>query len=294
MIGIVPSYRPGASALHSARAGLAVAFCASFALVATLYESPVVLAGALLGVCAAAAGAGVVAELRRAARLALPLAVLVVVVNALVSRDGSTVVARGGEVLGRRLDVTLEAIAYGGMSALRLLALIGAFAVYSAVVDPDDMLKLLRRFSYRSALTGSLATRLVPVLQRDARRISEAACCRPDPPRRTAVAMATLTRSLDRAVDVAAALEVRGYAGARRPPRRRARWSRHDARVAATALAVACAAVAARIGGVGAIDPYPTVQVAAGAPELALAAALALAGAVPFAGARARLGVARA
>jgi hypothetical protein len=69
-------------------------------------------------------------------------------------------------------------------------------------------------------------------------------------------------------------------------------WSRHDVRVALVAALVATAGIAARLGGVGAIDPYPTVQVAAGAPELVLAAALAVAGMVPFAGARARLGVA--
>ena len=38
----------------------------------------------------------------------------------------------------------------------------------SAAVDPDELLKALRRISYRSALTASLATRLVPVLARDA------------------------------------------------------------------------------------------------------------------------------
>jgi len=155
------------------------------------------------------------------------------------------------------------------------------------------VLRLMRRVSYRSALTGSLATRLVPVLQRDAVRMSEAACCRPDHPRRTTVAIAALTRVLDRAVDVAAALEVRGYAGARRPRTARPPWSRHDTRVAGAALAVVVAAVLGKLAGAGAVDPYPTLDVAIGAPELTLAAALAVTGAVPFAGARARLGVAR-
>ena len=43
---------------------------------------------------------------------------------------------------------------------------------------------MLRRISYRSALTASLATRLVPVLARDASRMSDAARCRPQPPGR--------------------------------------------------------------------------------------------------------------
>lgn len=290
---MVPSYRPADSPLHAARAGAGIALCGSYVLAAVLYDNPIVLGGALLGVLGAAAGAGVLGELRRAAWLALPMAVLVVVVNALVTRDGVTVIARGGEVLGRRLDITLEAVQYGGMSALRILVLVAAFSLYSAAVDPDDVLRLLRRFSYRSALTVSLATRLVPVLQRDAQRISEAACCRPEHPPRGRLAVAAITRALDRAVDVAASLEVRGYAGARRPRRESRPWSRHDLRVAAVAAFVAVAAVAGKLAGAGGVQPYPTLEIAAGAPELALAAALMTAGVAPFAGAGARLGVAR-
>ena len=291
---IVPSFRPGASALHAARPGAGIAFCASFALASMLYDNPLVLGGALLGVCAAAVGAGVVAELRRAAWLALPLAALIVVVNALVTRGGETVIFRGGEVLGRRLDVTLEAIQYGGMSALRILVLVAAFALYSAAIDPDDVLRLLRRFSYRSALTVSLATRLVPVLQRDAQRISEAACCRAEHPPRGTVMMASITRALDRAVDVAASLEVRGYAGARRPRRERRVWSRHDLRVFAAAGLLCLATVTGKLAGLGRVEAYPSVEVAAGPPELLLAAILVALGTAPFLGARARLGVARA
>ena len=291
---VVPSYRPGASALHAARAGVGIAFCASFALASMLYDNPLVLGGALLGVCAAAVGAGAVSELRRAAWLALPLALLIVVVNALVARGGETVIFRGGEALGRRLDVTLEAVQYGGMSALRILVLIAAFALYSAVIDPDDVLRLLRRFSYRSALTVSLATRLVPVLQRDAQRISEAARCRAEAPPRGTVMVAAITRALDRAVDVAASLEVRGYAGARRPRRERSPWGRHDVRVASAALSLATVVVAGKVAGLGGVEAYPSVQIATGAGEILLAGAFVLGGMAPFLGAASRLGVARA
>ena len=89
-----------------------------------------------------------------------------------------------------------------------------AFALFSACVDQDEVLRVLRRFSYRSALTAVLATRLVPVLARDAARMSDASRCRPVPAGRLEVARAALSGSLERAVDVAAALEVRGYSRA--------------------------------------------------------------------------------
>jgi energy-coupling factor transport system permease protein len=290
----VPSYRPGASPLHAARASVAIGFCGAFALASTLYDNPIVLSGALAGTIAAAAGAGVLAELRRAAWFALPLAVLIVAVNAVVARGGETVLFRGGEVFGRRLDITFEAIQYGGMNALRILVLVAAFALYSAAVDPDAVLRLLRRFSYRSALTVSLATRLVPVLQRDAQRISEAACCRPDHPPRGRLMVATITRSLDRAVDVAASLEVRGYAGARRPARVSTPLSRHDLRVGLVAVFLVAVAVGGKLLGLGSVDAYPAVEVASGAGEVLLAAAFLIGGMAPFLGARARLGVASA
>lgn len=291
-MSLIPVYQRRPTPLHSARAGVGIAFCASFLAVGVLYSSPLILAGALAGLCLAAVGAGAAADLRRAARLAVPLALLLVVVNALVYREGQTVIFRGGDVLGRRLDVTLESVAAGGVAALRVLVVAAAFALYTAAIDPDAVLRLLRRFSYRSALTGSLATRLIPVLQRDAERMIEASRCRPLPPARGRVVLATLARSLDRATDVAAALEVRGYARARPAPRDRRPWSRHDVRIAVIAAAVIVAAVAGKVAGVGDFDPYPSLSVDAGPAELGLAAWTAMAGALPFAGARARLGVA--
>lgn len=292
-MSVIPVYRRQATPLHAARAAVGLALCASFLLVAVLFSNPIVLAGALVGLGAAASGAGASSQMLRAARLALPLALLLVVINALVYREGSTVIFRGGTVLGRRLDVTLESVAAGGAAALRVLVVAAVFALYSAALDPDEVLRLLRRFSYHSALTGSLATRLIPVLHRDAQRTIEAARCRPRPPRRSRVVLAVLGRSLDRAVDVAAALEVRGYARARPRAAKRRPWSRHDVRIAAVAALILGLAVGARVAGVGGFDAYPTVTVAAGPAELTLAALLALAGTLPAAGSRARLGVAR-
>ena len=76
-----------------------------------------------------------------------------------------------------QLDVTAEATAYGGVLALRALIVIACFALHSAAVDPDDLLRAFRRISFRSALTAALATRMVPVLARDARRLHDAQRC---------------------------------------------------------------------------------------------------------------------
>jgi energy-coupling factor transport system permease protein len=293
--GIVPVYRPGASALHAARAAVSSSYCASLALVAVLFEHPLVLAGALLAIVGSGWVAGVGSQMARGARLALTIGLMIAVLNPLITSEGTTLLVRGDEIFGMRVgDITLEALVYGAAFGLRAAVLIMAFALYSAVVDPDEMLRLFRRFGYRSALTASLATRLVPLLARDASRMSDAARCRPHPPGRAERATAAMSGALDRAVDVAAALEVRGYADARRPPRFHVAWSRHDLRIAACALAIAVLAVVVGLTAGGGFVAYPRIELDLGAPFVALtfgAVALALA---PLAGARSRLGVARA
>src|SRR3954465_13739663 len=243
---LVPTYRRLPSTLHSARASVASLYCVAFTFTAALFPHPLVLAAVACSVIAAGVAAGVGGELvTRSLRLALPFAVLVVVINGLGSQRGAPVVFRGGTILGRRFDVTAESLGWGAITALQICCVFLAFGLFAAVVDPDELLKLMRRVSYRSALTGSLATRLVPVIARDATRMGDAARCRPRPPGRLEVARAALTGALERSVEVAAALEVRGYSAARPGRAARRPWSRHDWRVLAGTVLVVGATVAA-------------------------------------------------
>ncbi len=292
---LIPAYRSRPSALHAARASVSAAFCCSFALVGALYRNPLILSGAIAGILVAGIAAGVGREVGRSLRLAIPFALLVAAVNALVYQEGETLLLRGDTFLGRRWDVTLEAAVEGLMNGMRIVVLVAALGgLMSAAVDPDELLKALRRISYRSALTASLATRLVPVLARDAGRMGDAARCRPHPPVRLAVVRSALANSLDRALEVAAALEVRGYALAGRPARGARPLSRHDLRIGAAALTVFAIAIGGAAAGVGHTEAYPTLDVAFGPAELAMASALVVLGGAPLLGRTARLGVARA
>ena len=290
---LVPAYRERASALHAARATVSAALCLSLAAAAMLHEGPVPILAVLAAALLAGVAAGVGDEIRRGFLLALPLALLVALVNPLVSQEGQTLLVRGPELLGRRFDVTLEAVMFGALAGLRVIAIVVAFALFSACVDPDALLRAVRRFSYRSALTASLATRLVPVLARDATRMGDAARCRAVPARRAAVARAALSGALERAVDVAAALEVRGFALARPARAQRPPLSRHDVSVAAAAVAVLAFAVAGAALGVGGVEAYPEFSAEAGAEEAALAAAILAAALLPFGVPGSRAGVAR-
>jgi energy-coupling factor transport system permease protein len=278
-------YRRAASPLHAARAAAGSAYCAALAAVALIADHPVILAAVLVAEICAAAAAGTGRQLRRAALLAAPFALAIALVNPIVTRDGLTVILRAGEVpwLGN-LDITLEATAYGGVLALRAVALVLAGALYAAAVDPDEVLRLFRRVSFRSALTAALATRMVPVLARDAGRLAEAQRCRPaGTAPRLAVVRATAANALDRAIDVAATLELRGYGTARHAPRASRPWSRHDLAFTAAALALVLLAVAGELTGMTHFATYPRFEVASGPGLVAIAVAIVACALAPFA-----------
>ncbi len=278
------SYRRASSPLHSARAASGCLYCLALATAALLLENPLLLAALLATLLLVGAGAGVGAQMRKAALLSVPLALAIIAINALVAREGLHVIVRLGQlpILGHT-DITLEATAYGGILALRASALILSGALYTLAVDPDEVLKLFRRVSFHSALTATLATRMVPVLARDSRRLADAQRCRPgQPPSRFALMRAVSSGVLDRALDVAAALEVRGYGAAHRPPRRKRPWSRHDVAFAAAATAIVSVALAVKIAGLAAFQAYPRVVSDFGGLTFVLAAVILALGMAPF------------
>lgn len=275
------TYRRRSSPLHATRAGVASAWCVTLSIVALSYEHPIVLGVLLAAVLASAALAKVGREVGRLLLFGVPFALLIAVINPIVYREGLTVLVRGGEVpVVGTLDITLEATVYGAVLGLRALVVLGCFALHSAAVDPDDLLRAFRRVSFRSALTAALATRMIPVLARDGRRMADAQRSRPGPPAsRAAVVRAVAAGALDRAVDVAATLEVRGYGSARRPPRRRRAWSRHDLAFLGSGAALATVALL----GSAPFDAYPRLSAPLGADVALTAAALAAAALLPFA-----------
>ena len=279
------TYRRRPSPLHAARAAAGCAYCLALAIAALALSAPLMLGAVTLAIASAGIAAGVGRELRRAALFAVPLGLTVALINALVTRDGLTVIARLGQlpVLGHT-DVTLEATAYGCILGLRAAALVLCAALYTAAVDPDEVLRLFRRVSFRSALTAALATRMVPVLARDARRLADAQRCRPGrSPTRVQLMRVATTGMLDRALDVAAALEVRGYGAARRPAHAHQPYSRHDFAFAAAAAAIVLLTLATRVFGLAPFRAYPSLHAPSDLSSVAIAAALLMVALLPFA-----------
>ena len=183
-----------------------------------------------------------------------------------------------------RLDITAEALAYGAVLGLRAMVLIAAGALLAAAVDPDELLRALRSRSLRAGVTAALATHLIPVLARDGRRLADAQrALNGHAAAARRVLRAVTAGALDRATDVAATLEVRGFGSGVRPPRPRRPVSRHDLAFGASAVALAVARGRRRRGRLGGLRRLPAHRRAGRRPARSLlAAALAACALAPF------------
>ena len=298
-------YRPLGSPLHAARPWIGALWASALMAAGLILAQPVLLGTLLLAVLVAGLGAGVGAQLTRSMRLVAFVALPIVLVNVLVSREGLTVFARLGDLgpFGQG-DLTVEAAVYGGWIALKVALLMLVTTLASLTIDPDELIRAFRGLSFRSALTASLGLRMIPLLGADAARLAEAQRTRPDGHRgargRALLVGAVVAGSLDRAMDVAATLEVRGFAagppgarGWRRPRSRRGRrehrvtsgsppFSRHDFAFVASAVGVLAIALAARLLGADSFSAYPLVHDPVTISTLLACVALAAAVTLPF------------
>ncbi len=283
------AYRRRASSLHATRASIGAMYGVALAAAALIAQHPVVLAGLFAAVLGAGYACGALAQMTHTLRWVAPSTlILTVLVNVLVSRGGLTVFARLGYFgpLGQ-VDLTLEAAVYGLLVGVRLVIVMLAAVLVSSAVDPDQLLRSLRRLYPSSALAATVATRLVPVLARDSERLADAQRCRPhgspDGARaRMTILRAVIAGSLDRSLDVAATLEVRGYGAGGRPARLARAVSRHDLHFALAALALLLATILTRASGAARFDVYPLLNPTFGVDALLSALLVLVIALAPF------------
>jgi energy-coupling factor transporter transmembrane protein EcfT len=144
------------------------------------------------------------------------------------------------------LDVTVPELSGALFNALRLAAVALAFTAYALLLDHDRLVQAAG-FARRSVLAVALATRLMPALERDAAGYAEALRGRGvelDGVRsRARLLSPLLAGSLERGLNLAEAMDARGFGrpGATRLPQ--PPWTTLDA--AAVAAAVATVAIGA-------------------------------------------------
>jgi energy-coupling factor transport system permease protein len=165
-----------------------------------------------------------------------------------VAHLGTHIVWAGPDVpvLGT-IDVTGEELESGAFQGMRLAAVGLAFAAYALLLDHDRLIRAAG-FARRSVLAVGLATRLMPTLERDARGLVEALRVRGVEPAgargRARLLSPLLAGSLERGLNLAEAMEARGFGRPGRTRLPRPPWTRLDrAGVAVEPLVIAVGAL---------------------------------------------------
>lgn len=96
----------------------------------------------------------------------------ITIINPLVSHNGITILFfLNGQA------ITLEALLYGMNNALMLLSVFVAFLSFSEIMTADKVMYLFGKISPKLALLLSLTFRYIPMLRRQAKKISAAQHC---------------------------------------------------------------------------------------------------------------------
>lgn len=280
------AYVPRRETVQTASLAPVALYLGAFLLVCFFSSDPLVLIAATIGAALAGYGSGARKAVNFSLKLGGFLALTMIIVNGLVTSRGATVLARLGDwpVLGR-VDITAEAIAAGAVIGLRAMGTMVVIGVWSACVDPDRILQAVHGVARRSALTATLISRLVPLAATDYARIGEAASLRgpaANPVGRAAMAHRLLAGSLDRAVDVAATLELRGYGLSGQSVRFKPEPSRYDRRFWLAGGILMILALVELILGSGRFDTYPEIEYSLSIAGPAVALAFVLGGLVTW------------
>lgn len=153
---------------------------------------------------------------RLSAKLGLAVLALTTLFNGLTLHYGDTPLITLPEwvpVFGG--PVTVEALIFGASSGLIIVTLFAVFAVFNAVVDQAELLKITPAFLFQAGLAASIAITFVPQTLTSLREIREAQMIRGHRVRglRDLLPMflPLLATGLERSIQLAEAMESRGF-----------------------------------------------------------------------------------
>lgn len=172
-------------------------------------------------------------------KYSIPLLVLILLINALLNKNGATVLYKGASLpLLGQIRITWEATAYSLVMGLRMLVFLGILALTLRWLPADRALGLAAKVAKKSAVTAMMTTRLIPYLAEQSQQIGDVMRTRGvrldegNVIRRLAARRPLLNvlliSSLEGSWQVAEAMEARGFGQGKRTSYSRERWGRVD------------------------------------------------------------------
>jgi energy-coupling factor transport system permease protein len=285
------SYRDKDTVIHRLSPLVKLAWGGGLVILSLIFSHPVYIIILFLSIIPLVRLAGVGREWASTLKLALWLGLSIIVINALFSYHGDHVLLAAPfrlPAVGQPV-ITLEAIAFGAVMALKLAVIISVFSLINLTVHPDDIMavSLKMRLPYKSVLVTSLSTRFVPCLVEDIGRISDSYRTRgvqldaggwfKRVKNRAKITTALLANSLDRSVQIAEAMEARAFgSGKKRVFYKEINISKIDAAALGVGLLPLAAGITVRVLGYGDYQYYPRLASTGGGGEWALAAVMLL------------------
>ena len=271
---VMLTYRPSESGIHRLNPFVMLSWLFAVLMAAMVLQHPLWLAAVLLSTVAVAAAAGVIAQWRSVMRFVLWMAVAVVLINAIVGTQGSHVLLTAGfrlPLVGTP-RLTAESLAFGAPCPCAWPRSSRPFTLINLCVHPDDScVRPLAAAAVRSVLATSLSFRFIPALMQDARTIMDVQRSRglsfssgglaQRIRNRGALILPLLSNSLDRAVQVAEAMEARAYgAPVQRTYYRDRRMSPLDRALIVVLWCGAAFVLWLRTAGIGDYTYYPSLS----------------------------------
>jgi energy-coupling factor transport system permease protein len=268
-------YRDKGTPIHKLNPFCKLAWIGSILILVLTLNNPIFLFLLVLSTLPLVIAARVLKEWLLFMKFALYLCIAIIIINALVSSNGTHVLVEAPfriPIMGSPV-ITLEAIAYGVAMSLRLLAIVSAFTVLTLTIHPDDMMLAMikMKLPYKSVLVTSLSTRFIPTLIDDAERITDVQRSRglelnkgkllQKVSSRASIVIALLSNSLDRATQVAEAMESRAFGASRnRTYYKEIGLSFIDVTTLVFVLLPCVLGIFMSLSGYGQYQYYPTIQ----------------------------------
>lgn len=268
------NYRDKDTVIHRLNPLAKLAWGVGLVVLSLLFNHPAYILILFLSIIPLVRLAGVGREWASTLKFSLWLGLSIIVINALFSYHGEHVLLAAPfrlPVVGSPV-ITLEAIVFGAVMTLKLVVIISVFALINLTIHPDDIMAVLlkMRLPYKSVLVTSLSTRFVPCLVEDIGRISDGYRTRgvqldaggwfKKLKNRGKITFSLLSNSLDRAVQVAEAMEARAFGnGQKRVFYKDINISRMDAVTLGVGLLPLAAGIAVRVLGFGDYQYYPNL-----------------------------------
>lgn len=158
-------------------------------------------------------------------KICCAMGIFIFVFNILLNREGETILLNLtiSNFLSYNLVISLEVLVFSSISLLSLVLIIFYFGIFNKIIEYDEMMKLFTRFKVPNSINFllTISFRFFPLLVNDLEQINDVQRSRGFEldgknlilkiKNRIVLLLPLLTNSLDRSIQMAEALESRGF-----------------------------------------------------------------------------------